>query len=678
MKKKLCNQNGSTLVMLVIAIGIISMLGTSILGVTMMNYKIKKTNTDIKEAFYLSESGLDKTYANAYDYVQEAVQESNELAKEFISEFKLENIEFLSKTHPYYLCVIEIPIYDENNIKVGSNYEFNEEQIQKQAEIIFNSNFKSYIDNNISSLVSSSNPVITINNLGWEYDSLNLYKELKLKVNSKYTNKDNIKKTTSVNLSIEVPKYNEPYLVSTKVIPVNPFLTKVVSGNNLTFSGNSEFNGHVYMTGNLISNTPSASSLFKGELSVKEDIKLDGNNSTLKSRDIYAKNILLNGSNVVLETTNEGNKVYVKDDLEINSSNQKVTINGSYYGFSDGTNSSGPDNSSGININEHSGLSLTITDDLYLYGTSYVNINDSLKYQTGESISIRGNYLAYTQPLLDAAMTSEGRDLRDVEFQDYDYLTFVERFKNGSKLTAMDKAAYIKYYNLEYNDLTKPSNIDININKVHSIGSTIDKGAFVDAKYIVDDNAIFKEAETKFNNQINQLGFINDYENKPIGNILFANEIKLNNIPNTIENSSNKEKFIYINKGTGTYTLSSGKYSGLIITNENINISNDVDFNGLIVTTGNINILGKFNLNGSIIAKGNITLAEAGVKTFNHNLSIVSNIIAEYDLHKSLFKDAKIVDTNTVTSFVINDEISDETINVDFSRLLKLSNWQVE
>lgn len=681
---KLNDNKGSTLLMLVIAIGVISLLGTSVLGVTMMNYKIKKTNTDIKEAFYMSESGLDKTYATAYDFVQEAVKESNQKAKEFISDFTLDNIEYLKITYPeiYYFCVNEIPILDEDNMQIGVSYEFNEKEIQKQAEIKFNNNFKTYIDNSLDLLYSYSNPLVTVDNLGWKYiaENSSLYKDLKLKVNSQYTNDENIKKETSVDMTVEVPKYNEPYLVSTKVIPVNPFLTKVVSAENLVIGGNSEFNGDVFITGNLNAVTPTISSIVKGDLAVKKNINLDGNNLIIKTKDIYAENIIINGNGAALETINSDNKVYIKDDLEINNANQKVVINGSYYGFSDGTNSTGPDNSSGININNYSGLHLTITDALYLYGTSYVNINNFLKYQTGESISIKGNYKAYTQPLFDVtAITKDGKDLRNVEFKDYDYLRFAEHFTDGSKLTAMDKASYIKNYNKEYKDLIIPSNININISKVHTIGSTIDEGKFEESKYIVDDNSVFKEAEKLFNIKINKLGYTIDYEGNELRDINFLSEIKLNNFPE-IDNSDIKEKFIYVSKDYGTYNLSSGKYNGLVVTNEDINISENVNFSGIIITSGNITILGEFKLNGSIISNGNVTLSGNGSKIFNHNIDIISNIIAEHDLHMSIFSDSEVIDTKIVTTLVLEDDISDEieTVNVDFSKLLRFSNWKVE
>ena len=69
MKKKLFNNKGSTMVMLVIAVAVISLLGTSILAVTLMNYRIKLANTEMKTAFYLSESGLDRAYENAYKLI---------------------------------------------------------------------------------------------------------------------------------------------------------------------------------------------------------------------------------------------------------------------------------------------------------------------------------------------------------------------------------------------------------------------------------------------------------------------------------------------------------------------------------------------------------------------------------------------------------------------------------
>lgn len=680
MKRYIGNKKGSTLVLLVVAVGVISLLGTSILGVTMMNYRIKKANTQIKEAFYLSESGLDQTYAKAYEYVQNAVEESNELAKEFIAEFKLDNIGFLTSNNPYNLCVITTPILDENNVQIGVSYSFDKQKIQKQAELIFNNKFKALIDNEISNLSSTDNPIINVATLGWNFDDVNkLYKYLELNINSKYTN-EGIQKTTSVKLKIDVPVYKEPYTVITKVIPINPFCTKVLTASELNVSGNSEFNGNVYVSGDLNINESRVTSTFNGELAVDGNINLEGDDSTLKVRDVYTKNIYLEGSGTIFETVDSGNRVYVKDDLEINNSNQSVNIVGSYYGFSDGTNSTtGPDNSSGININEYTGLNITITEDLYLYGTSYVNINDTLKYQTGESLSIKGNYRAYMQPLyLETAVASDGKDLRNVEFEEYDYMRLADHFFDGSDLTAMHKAAYIKYYDEEYGDLTIPININLNVNKIHTIGSTIDGGSLQEATISIGDYDKFIEAENSYNIQINQLGYEIDNEGNALGNIYFSDEIKLENIPDDSENSGTAAKYIYLDDSTGTYTLPSGNYTGVIITNKDILISNNVNFSGLIITSGKLTVSGNINFEGAVIAGGKVTLSSLGNKIFKYNKDIVSNIIAEYDLHKSIFNESTSIDSSTVTTITVDEDASNETVNVDYGRLLKFENWKME
>jgi len=683
MKNKIIGNKGSTLVLLVVAIGVISLLGTSVLGVTMMNYKIKKANTEIKDAFYRSEAGLDETYSNTYAFVQDAVKDSNGDANNFIGAFRLDNMDYLKNNSPYNLCIITNIEYDDEGTPIGVTYTFDEDEIQKQAEKIFNHNYKLYLDGKIASLNNLDildNPKITVTDKGWNYNSADdLYTKLSLAVDSEYANDDNIQKKTSVNLTIDAPEYNEPYTVVTKIIPVNPFWTMVLTADDLNINGNSEFEGDVHISGDMNVEDDNINTSFKGDLTVNGDMNLDGNSSITNVKNVYTNNIYLNGNSTTFETIGTGNKIYVKDDLELNNPNQKILIDGSYYGFSDGTYNPAPDNSSGININESSGLDIVVTEDLYLYGTSYVKINDTLKYQTGESVSVKGNYRAYMQPLTFAsAVSSDGKDLRNVEFADYDFLRLADHFSDGSNFTAMHKAAYINYYNEEYGGLTIPLGIDLNVNRIHSIGSTINEGNLEEATIAFEDYAAFTKAEDVYDIQTTKLGYEKDHEGNDLGDVNFLEEVKLGNIPADIENSLTASKYVYIDDGTGTFTLPSGNYSGVIITNKNLIISDNVIFKGLIITNGNMTVSGDFDFEGALIVGGNVNLSNTGDKTFKHNKDVVSKIVAEYDLHKTIFKDSASISTIKVTTFVAGDVIDDETINVDFSRLLKFNSWQMK
>ena len=95
--------------------------------------------------------------------------------------------------------------------------------------------------------------------------------------------------------------------------------------------------------------------------------------------------------------------VTVNNDLAINSTNSVINLKNNFYGINDKTtevtSANKALNSSSIIINEVSNPSnLTIDKDAYIMGVAYLNATnkDGNKYQTGESVAVKGNYLAYT------------------------------------------------------------------------------------------------------------------------------------------------------------------------------------------------------------------------------------------------------------------------------------------
>lgn len=169
---KMCfkRKDGSTLVILVIAITVISMLGVSLLGVTMRNFKIKITNTEIKQSFYMSESGLNNAYADAYNLVIESFLDSAKKAEQYLEIYPLNKDEAIN---------------------------------------IFKDNYKTYIAGNIKYRINKDlNPMVKIKN---EVSLCFIEDKLTVLIDSKYTSQNNIEKTTAVNLIIEVPVNDDMY-----------------------------------------------------------------------------------------------------------------------------------------------------------------------------------------------------------------------------------------------------------------------------------------------------------------------------------------------------------------------------------------------------------------------------------------------------------------------------------
>lgn len=662
MKNKLKNDKGSTLVLLVMAIAIISLLGTSILGVTMMNYKIKKTNTDLKYSFYMSESGLDNAYAESYALMLEALKESNTAAQAKIAEYDLNKLaELIEDGDTHYI----------EDVDGDGVYSFRQDVIKAEAEGLFESTYINKVKANIATRLLGVNYDDTEEKLTLEITNDNLIAfnadtPLILSISSEYLKKkENIKKTTDVDIEIDVPKYNESYKVSTVNMGINPFWTKALTAENLNIykESGTVFEGEVFVNNNLnLYNSGKVE--FQKDVAVKNNISIY-DSKELNTKNVYAKNILLEGANAefVAEYLGDGNPdtyegVVVLDDLEMNASGQTVEINGPYYGFGYGGFDRDNTKNSSIIINNANISKLNITGDLYLLGTSYIK---GLPYATGESLSILGNYKAYSVPL-------ENGDFREekVEFKDdyYPFPPLVEWWYNSDNqkndIQSYQKAEYIKQYNTENSGALKLGNGKVLLNgNVVTLGSVVDDGnIFTSSIGLEEWHDLNENIGDSYYKKINTLGY--DAESSTE----FSTDEIFDNIgPGDIKTGApTGTELVYINKvdrsggDVGPYVLPDGVESGLIITNEDIEISGMVNFTGVIICGGNINIRD-----------------DGGDKIFKYNKGIVSSLIAENNLQETIFKNTASVGTVSITTFGEGDS----GLSVDFSNLLSFENWKI-
>lgn len=684
MLKKIKNNKGSTLILLVMTVAVISLLGTSILGVTMMNYKIKKANSDMKYSFYMSESGLDRAYAEAYSVVLKAVNEANNAAKNTINEYDIVKLTELSLNPDMHTDLIE-------DLDGDGVYEYRQERIKELAKEAFEVKYIEVVKDDIMEslmgssldgiLVDDSNEKLKVNAIKIEFDSFNTSTPMKLSISSEYTKKkDNITKTTDVDLIIKAPDYNDSYTVETVNLELNPFWTKVMTAENLNVSkqGETIFNGEVFVNNNL-NLTGSGKVSFMQDLAVKNNIKII-NDKEMIAANVYTSNIFLNGPNAKFTSTTKNDEtvnyegVVVLDDLEMNAAGQEVIINGSYYGFGYGGGNRDNTLNSSIIINDNiTGFTINKGNfdkgNLYLLGTSY--IKGISPYATGESLSVRGNYVAYTKPLSYNEAGAKGKyDESKVLFNYDTYLPYfpqlVEWFKGSSgtnpEITAYEKAEYIKkYQEIDGSSLElMGGKIKINDTEVISLGAYINGNLIETSSAPLEGWPSLRDNINKtFKTKINKLG----YDSSEGSNIYSTSEI-FNNIPLNYNMSvQNNKELLYVNKverhpgDSKTYTLTDDIERGLIITNEDIDISGAVNFTGVIICSGDINILD-----------------DGGNKTFNYNKGVVSKLIAENNLQETVFKDTTNVGTVSITTFGSGTT----EVNVDFSPLIKLENWSIK
>ena len=372
-------------------------------------------------------------------------------------------------------------------------------------------------------------------------------------------------------------------------------------------------------------------------------------------------------------------EVITNNDLTLNANNSRMNIT-NYYGINDiSTANNGIDSaiaardSSSIIVNNSANNSLIdITGAAYVAGVSYVNTNRS--YATGESVGIKGNYLAYTDKL--------PNDNRKMVFENYSPLYMVAKMENETALhdmTPNEKADYfVNYYNS--GTTSSPTNYTISSQGVQ-IGQLFAIGAYPNA--VISTNTtttpanrggnidaaalgVFKSKKIAYAEKVLSMGGF-DSLNEDDQLAVYTNNIITDIVPKTVANQIKwttdiheagfVEEYIPTGADTGidpALTQAFGKFifnkdasrtiritsTGIEVgagtTPINAAIGDDAIYQkAVIITNGNVVIEPGVQFKGSIIAGGNVTITTTPTSATTpteiiYDEQLVLNITAKY------------------------------------------------
>ncbi len=474
------NEEGSTLLLIMITVAILTMLGTALLAMSFMNINMKQGDLRIKQTAYYAESGIDQVYARIGYLVEEAIGEAVTLTDVQMQAI-LEDI--------YLIQTGQIPLDSSNEIYVDKtnpdDITVKMTLVQTKAEELYKENFKStfdgyytsgdmadelwntnapdyvYLDSNDNTngslLDITIDSVETFSSSGSTFTFKGVKSVFDL---SGVTEKEII---TDIVVSDSIIAYPFSSLENRIIVMDNPLWQKaIVALGDVGFDdSDATVNGDVFGYGTVPADTNYAEAVDYGGILVagSSDVTVNGHmasrsyiqlaqNSTgdLTVNDgmVYTNSLIIQKGADGDIVINNGN-VYTSDDLEMNGDgSSSVTINGSYYGYADGSSGGGVashDISSAIVLNsDMTQASLTITGDALtgsnldyneyytdsgtgtkqpaygaiIAGTGYVDTYDggsnSKRYQTGESVAFKGNYIAYSwafdQSVIDSVLLS--------------------------------------------------------------------------------------------------------------------------------------------------------------------------------------------------------------------------------------------------------------------------------
>jgi len=672
-------KKGSALLLVMMIVAVLSILGVSIMGLALANYKMQVVDSKEKNTFYIAEAGLDETYGVIRKVIYQAIKTSKEEAKRIVD---------LAIQDEFYDAANRSDFGAEDYYLTTSAGGYNELNIETSLNTEFETNYKKYINDNLRKELGLDSDVHN-----WEYDipdfpdsEFHKYSDSRnftFKAISMH-NEGGIQKQVETLFNIDVPDYDAEYTatISTaeeNVLWLRPITVEgkiytssgkveisgdVFAYNGMSIAGNVAIDGSIYSNGD-IENTATSSKFLLGQ-------QLNGN----INRNLYCSSLKSNGESSTIEVY--GN-VFTKDDLELNGKKSKIVIDGSYYGFSNGNGNS--DSSSCILINttdigESQGSSLSIAGNnryaledldsgILVAGTAYVNA-DGDKYQTGESISIKGNYRVYSKPLSGLGVVG------GIDYSKYNYsniildtfgtLQFPIMFKldginNNVPMYPDHKSTY--FLKASGGPIFNDGKRGINISPskiLYSMGawfgldeSNIQMGNHGEKSDDIFSDEIQPKVTKDFKYYTDKLGDpkITNHRDKDdlyLDTRLYIkngiNEGRYNFTKNEDSYDSNSHELTYISNDDSKplYIIGDGgvapsdQVANKVIDASSLSTSEAID--GIVITRGDIYISGRANYTGILVTERDIHFVDNGDKKIKYSKQNILERIAGNDIFK--------------------------------------------
>lgn len=492
--------------------------------------------------------------------------------------------------------------------------------------------------------------------------------------------------------AIKVPEYGQ----SLKEYPILENKSLVVGKNmNLSNANSLTVDGDVFVQGEMTEETGDiAYDKYLGGIKIDKSKNVNFTKDVITrstfniidevgvniQQNLYARNVYVGNGNDFASglaadksKLNILNDLIVDNDLALKAHNTDVTIK-NFYGINDHTNNDTNDmkkrNSSSIIVNKDKNeeenpftSSIDITNEAWIMGAAYINTDG--KYETGESIGVKGNYEAYT------ASVDSDKD-KNLSFE-YDNPLYVI---NGTVFEKGDH--FVDYWSKSNNQ----SNIDTggiklstdNLNNIHSIGAIVfenkDGVQLQRPNYHMDDKTTISEKQKDYASKVYKFGkeSDDDYNVGENGATNVSELIDLSNINdlnyNLKDQEKKSEKAIFNNDESRKIIIRKSSGEGSIDDSDSDIVieAKDGILDAVIVTNGDVSIEGNVTFKGSIITNGILEIGGDNI-TISQDNDVVKNIQAQnLDLFESVFKDG---------------QYYNETTDYDLSNYLENKLWKL-
>ena len=710
MKRK----KGSSLISVIIFLMFLMIVGATTITMVTMDYKFRLNESERIENLYGAESGLEIAYdilLKASDYaINEAIYVTNEQLKIDVEKPSTERGDLNELFKKTYLKVLFDKTYNHSLASQQTMTEGLATYLLKNLKYpIVNESSKLEFH---SSGFNPSDKNMTINvelldSNGNEINSFDqereiFYVEVTSSFETEEENRSNskIERKVSRTFEFKVPNYTQELVdlypvFNGKALAVDGNVS--LTGTNLTKS-KLDITGDVWVGGNICTNKNESCSdtisdvtyqkysrgilleeanlTIDGVLATKETLALRNEAVVHINGNMYGKNIYMGKKDVAATSTNselgingdsQQYDTVLVNDLAVNVSSSesvhsKIEID-KFYGVSD-KNVSETDielnnvqslsqESSSIIVNAE-GASVDIKHEALIAGLAFLDVIDGEKnkYQTGESVAVKPNYLAYSM----IAKDFENK----VTFRYYDPLMLVEMIEDLNKTGYFVKVNEDGLLRMSSGGVRLPSNL-------YTAGAIVSQ----------DNKALGSQGSLENMDEIKQ-SKLNDYDKYVQQmNGLEDENIEQRTVSNQINWGAKGFDNVVTNTELGTIILNkNAKEISIIEENDEYflqfdgqnrqEISNYI----FLITKGDLNFEGNVDLIGNIMVGGDVDLDDSTNNgSIQYNESFMKDVLSK---NKELFKDI-FVDSGKVSTSVS----STESIDYNATTIIKKGRWQL-
>jgi len=414
---KKSNNQGSTLIMVLIIVSFIAILGTVCTVTAMVNLKMKTVDRESKKTFYTDEQAIDEIYNGLGKLSMEKL---NVAYQEEMASIIVKNTELTDQN----IKISNKRANNELRIKF-TNYMVNE-MIQNNSDIwksdvdgqTFNDyktalidKLKTFLEDPTKATVKSVGKIYVEHDPNPKYTGVAVYKIIFEDCVVEYINANGYFSDVTFDGAVALPDVEIQFTDDQKDM-LTSFEDYSLIGNasiDIDKTKTLNINGNMYAGGSGL-NLASGSTLNAtgSTIVTSGDINLTGATfKTTGNSNIWCTSLTamtaMTGSKSIINIGNVSN-TYVEDDLQIDGDGSDVSVAGSYYGYSyegDSATDKGNVSSSAIIVNgKGAKVDLSNISTLVLGGRAYIDfaLGTTAPYMTGESLALKGDQEAYLVP----------------------------------------------------------------------------------------------------------------------------------------------------------------------------------------------------------------------------------------------------------------------------------------